>query len=825
MKQALTLFLLFSLSFLTLHAQTSVEGVVYDAETKETLPFATVIFQGTTEGTTTDMDGRYTVSNTNLEQTTISVSYLGYQTKTYDVVPGKTQTLDIYLPSNARKLKEIVVKGSKKYVKDTPAITLFRRVVKNKPNHRLDVLDAYSYEDYTKMEFDIYNIKESFTKFFLLRPFSFVFEYTDTTDQDIPYLPVLFKERISDVFYRKDPMKTKQVVKADHFSGFGEDDIEDTEMVDASFENIDIYQNVIVLAEKSFISPFAKGALASYRFFLTDSSVMDNKKAYKLEFTPRRKGDLCFTGHAWIDDESAAVKSLEIYLLDQANLNFINTFRVKQIFTHLNGVQWFKKLEQLEVSINLSKNKRKQSFRVVKTSSRDNININPEFEKDFFKGDATVIEENAYKMPEEYWLEARHNPLTKNESDVFTMVDRVQASKAYKHYVWWGHFFSSAFARVGPVELGRFYQFYTWNDLEGTRYRIGGRLNRKYFKRKLEIEGYVAYGSKDKLWKYHAGFKARLPRQNNKRHMIGGYYKYDWSNYDNKHPFLTHDHIIVSAMRTQPLDNLFLIREANGFYEKEWIRGFLNKFSLTHKTIYSWPGSYDFTLEDGTTTNEKINITELRVFTELGLGNKYFNRGFKRTAMNFSRPVLDLDYIYSPKGLLGSDYDYHKIEMGIKQDLSSYLGRTRYQFFAGKVFGRVPYPVLNIHRGNEGLVYNRFGYNSMQEFEYASDMWAGFWFRHKFDGLIFNAIPLVSKLKWRSIVYFKALAGDVSDANQIYLQGSSLTPIDNNYYAEFGIGLDNVFRVLRINFNWRLTQLDKPGIEKFSIKIYSGAGL
>ena len=176
----------------TLFAQTTtVSGTLLDQKTRESLPFASVVFLGSTVGTTTDIDGNFSISSDNKNNTKLAVSYLGYQQQTVNITAGINQKITILMLPDAQVLQEIVIKKKRRVKKDTAAITLYRRILKNKDTNQSGHLNSYAYEDYTKTEFDLFNIKESLTNRRILKPFSYIFENIDTADNGKAYLPIL----------------------------------------------------------------------------------------------------------------------------------------------------------------------------------------------------------------------------------------------------------------------------------------------------------------------------------------------------------------------------------------------------------------------------------------------------------------------------------------------------------------------------------------------------------------------------------------------------------------------------------------------------------
>jgi len=815
------LLILLGFTSVSLNAQTTVKGTVIEKGLNEGLPFATVQFTGTGIGTTTDVNGKFSITTDDESLKSITVSFLGFEAVEMPIVSGISQTVEVALSEGASTLDEVKITAKRKVKKDPAAIALYKRVVAAKERISPENYDYYSYEDYTKTEFDLYNVKEKLTKRKILNPINFVFENIDTTADGVVYLPLLLKEKITDVYYRKKPKKTKTVVKADQFSGVKDPSI--SGKVEYSFPKIDIYQNNIELGGKVFTSPFARNAQIIYKYFLTDSTTVGDHYCYKLEFTPRRKGDLAFTGHAWIDKESAAIKEVDVYVLDKINMNFLTGMKVQQRYINLAEGQWFKNYEQMEVALNLTESKKHQAVRVLQTTSIRDIEVNTDYDPESFSGDDLVFIDNYNKQNDEFWTKMRHTQLNETERNIYTLIDRVKDTKMYKAGEYLGRTFSSGFFNAGPVEFGRFYQAFSWNAIEGNRFRFGMRTNPRQFRDKFLLEGYVAYGTKDKLIKYHAGAKFHLKRPNNKWHMVGGHYHYDWSDFNFKNPYMSHDHILGSLLRKSPLDNLFLIREGYLFYDKEWIRGLTTKLSGKHKTVYQWPNSFQFhdDLQEATEQGEDhFEAVEIGLNTRWAVGEVFRNRsgGFEKESVDIQKPVINVNYTVGINKLLGSDYGYHKLTASFSQRISSKAGRTYYTLGAHKTWGKIPYPLLTIHKGNRNFMWNKHAYNMMDDLEFVNDAYVNGEFFHYFDGFIFNMIPLVNKLKLRSVVFIKGIYGGLSEDNAELL-GSDVNLKDlNGFYSEAGFGIENIGKIAHVYFMWRLTQRNDPNVPKFGFR-------
>jgi outer membrane receptor for ferrienterochelin and colicins len=103
-------------SFLSAAQKNSISGRVIDADTKEVLPFATLVVQNTIIGTNTDENGIFElVFNESVKKQTLIVRYIGYEAQ-YIVLEKEKFVYDIFLKNNNSNLSEVVVTGTMKAV-------------------------------------------------------------------------------------------------------------------------------------------------------------------------------------------------------------------------------------------------------------------------------------------------------------------------------------------------------------------------------------------------------------------------------------------------------------------------------------------------------------------------------------------------------------------------------------------------------------------------------------------------------------------------------------------------------------------------------------
>ena len=106
MKKYFLLIVMF-LTAAGLMAQITVEGIVYSKESNETIPGVTVQVAGTTNGTVTDLDGKYKITTD--PEATLKFSYVGY--KSVEIPVNNKTKIDVFLETDTKNLDEVVVVG------------------------------------------------------------------------------------------------------------------------------------------------------------------------------------------------------------------------------------------------------------------------------------------------------------------------------------------------------------------------------------------------------------------------------------------------------------------------------------------------------------------------------------------------------------------------------------------------------------------------------------------------------------------------------------------------------------------------------------------
>jgi hypothetical protein len=194
-------------------------------------------------------------------------------------------------------------------------------------------------------------------------------------------------------------------------------------------------------------------------------------------------------------------------------------------------------------------------------------------------------------------------------------------------------------------------------------------------------------------------------------------------------------------------------------------------------------------------------------------------------------PIFSFDYDQGLSGVLGGQYRWEKIHARIeKRFYESVLGYADTWVDAGRLFGQVPYPLLDIFHANQTYSYQIYSYNLMNFLEFVSDHYETISIDQHFNGFFFNKIPLLKKLKWRETASFKAIWGGLSNENNpslhpnlyqfpVYQNGQPITyGLGSTPYTEASVGIENIFKFVRVDLVHRFTYLDHPDVAPWGIR-------
>lgn len=793
--------------------ETKVKGVVIDGLDSLPVPFANIAFKGTSVGTISTSEGTFFLSTREAVDTLV-VSFIGYRVEEIPIKKKAYQNIKIILHQDNISLDEVVVVPG-----ENPALVLLRKINKNKKKHNPEKLKKYSCKIYNKLQVDANNLSENFKKRRLLKKFSFVFDYMDTsvvTGKN--YLPILISETYSDFYFRKNPHSEKEYIKAYQLSGIENESI--SQYTGQMYQKVNIYNNYINIFERSFVSPIALFGKTYYKYYLVDSATIDNKWCYQVSYTPRFRHEPVFEGYFWVADTSFAIKSIKMSMSKHVNVNLIQDFYMKQSFEPVGDSLWMITDEKMVADFNLAK--KTMGFFIRKNTHYSDFNITSDISDTVFSALNTrmsVLEDGAKDIDAQTWDTIRPVKLNENERGVYKMVDSIKNVPVFRTYVDIIKSLFNGFYEIGKVAVGNYTSVYSYNDIEGSRFKLMLRTT-SLFSKKIYMDGYLAYGIRDEKFKYGVGsryyFRKDLTRS------IGIKYKKDLEQLGISPYSLPSDNLLNAVFsRTGVANKLTNIEQLKLFYKHEWFLGLTNTLYLGYKIIspHEKQGLTFKPVDDIDGKNE-IVVSEVSLNTRIAFNEKTIMGREQKIFMASKYPVVNINFTVAPKGVFNSTYNYKRLQIGWLHSIKvNPFGYFKYYVVAGKIFGTLPYPLLEMHTGNETYWYDDYAFNLMNYYEFISDEWYSLLIAHHFEGFFLNKIPLIKKLKWREVATFKGVYGTMTDANKAYSQFPSQVQEVRQPYMEASLGVENIFTLLRVDALWRLSYLDQPNISRFGIRV------
>jgi hypothetical protein len=797
----------------TAHANTApgggyvINGRAVDAHTGEGIPFATVFFPKTPVGTAADINGDFVLKTNSLPGDSLVISAMGYNRYSKPVYSKQHDYNFIAeIPLSTNMLNDVVIHAG-----EDPAVVLLRRIISRKPYNDPNRTENYKYEAYNKLEVDLERLsKTQFEKIPGFNKFSFIYNNQDTTDDGKPYLPLYMTEALSDYYFERHPKKQREFIKASMVKGVQNESID--KFLGSTYQNVNAYNNFIPVFDKQFVSPISNSGLFYYKYTIRDTQVVYGHRAILVQFAPRRGGENCFYGTFWVVDTVFALQRITLAVPKVSNVNYVNSVSLYQEYAPVKDSIWFCIKDKFIADFNAPYGVNLPGFIGRKTTTYTKILINDttvqnvldnkDYKQDVIKSDSARARSDAW------WVAHRTDSLTKDEKAIYKMVDTLNKIPIIKTYKTLITFAVTGNIQVGDFILGPYFYLYSNNTVEGNRFRFSASTSDKLWK-DVRVGGYLAYGTQDEAFKYNLNVLWLLNRK--PRSYLYATYTHDIDHGQNYYDHISGDNIFGTLFRKAGVPyKLAFVNLARGEYFKEFFSGFSYQLYVQHREFSPFaplPQTM-FTDARGNPSDEVIS-SEAGVRLRFAYKEKFLDGKFRRLSLGSRYPIAEFTFGNGFKNVLNSGYDYQKVRFNVSNTLKiPPLGTLHYNVFAGKFFGTLPYPLLEVHPGNEYLVYNPYAFEMMNKYEFISNEYAGISLEHNIGGGIFNYIPVLKKAKLRQFWTAKGLIGSLSQANQnlnITPGGYPFRTLAGNPYLELGTGISNILEIFRIDFVWRVT--------------------
>jgi len=788
----------------------TVKGKVMD-QNGEILPFVNVYVKGTSQGTTSNFDGEFSLDLQNGTSQTIVFQYVGFKKIEVPVnINTKTSDLEIVMKTDATMLGQVTVTADGK----DPAYGIIKNAQKHRIKH-LNQLNAYNVDIYIKGISRLNDVPDKIPAFMKS------WELPDTNDLGLMSL----SESVAKYYYRapddyKEQMIASKVAGTNR--GYSWNRAKDV--------MLNFYQNNIPMGwfgERGFISPIASAAMMYYKYKLINIETDNGKTIYKIQVIPRHKHDPVFKGYVYIVDDNWSFYSVDLVLTKDVNIKMIDSLEIKQTHIPLNDSIWMPFTIQF-----------KQHFKIFgfggyenSVGTFSNYNINPQFDKSFFNNEVFRIEDEANKQDTVYWDKSRYIKLTTEEKTYYNKEDSLSLKwedpvyldslkKANNKFIW-----SSIWLK--KYEYKNYPKYYSWyisplispssiyyNTVEGFVMQAKGGL--AFYDKKEQQDGPFMYFWDGKIQitptiKYSITNDEFYGNINLYARNIGASVGRKILNYTKMYELINS---IYTLAFKENYAKMYKKDYASFWTWYRIMRGLESGVTLNYERRYPMTNNSDFSLYDYLNLPEKefisnnplnpsddspsfkqhdVFITDVNLkiqfkqkYSTYPGGKKYYHRSkYPTVFVNYKRGFYTSDS--------RSGFDFAQLAISDIVDMKIF-GKSIYTFNGGGFFaGQNNLEFIDYYHfeGNQTLflmsnwgVQSQVPFNTLNYFDYSTNNYflSGRW-EHHFNGWIFNKLPLLRKLK------FQVISG-----------AASLYSGDNGLFSEFFVGAENIFNILRVDF-------------------------
>lgn len=800
--------------------RTRVSGVVADARSGDPLPDAAVGFARAPEGTTTDSTGFF-VLEADGRRDSLQVTMTGYRPLRQALPRWGAHDLFLALVPSSELLDEVRVRPG-----ENPAFAIMRRVVARKPVNAPGSAAAYDMDLYHRVRFDLNHFSDRIKRNILLRPFDFLWEGIDTTADGVRYLPILLTEQYERIHHRGDPPAQRTVLLGSRTSKFFRAR-RIMEFVQDLYVDPDIYQEQVVILDRSFPSPINDHFQRAYRYLLLDSLVQcDGFTCHRITYRPRVAADAAFTGDLLIDTASHAVVRVDLAFSIAANVNFVRHYRIRQHHApEPGGGPWFLRRSEVLADFTVIENDADMTgFFGRKLSVVGQVTLGPPHDDAFYRTAPPDPElDSAYFRDDRYWEAVRPEALGPEEARVVRMVDRMNTDPRWRRRESVLHLLSEGWLPVGTIDFGNVYTFVSHNRVEGWRGKVGLRTTER-LSTAWGGEGHLAYGTADERAKGAAALWWRPRDAGGRRTWGGGLDLWD----DLVQPgrsssLLPLDHALTSPVQLSGPDPRWYRRLLEAHVERRGTEGLSTRSGFFHERLADADGPLERIRGGDTLAWRAVDLAGARIALRWSPGEPGRSAAFDELRKGLFAPRLptvSVEATFSADGLWGGQVDMARLRLNVEH--RQRLGRLGYLDLlaeGGALAGAVPYPLLFYPNSDPLLFNDARSFNLMNFMEFAADRHAALHLEHHLEGFLLNRVPVLARIKLREFLFARAYVGDLRPENRdgpVPLPSGLEAP--NGPYVEVGFGLENILKVARVDLVWRLTQLDHPDALPFVVK-------
>jgi hypothetical protein len=764
------------------------QGKVQDAKTFEPLAFVSVAIKGNAQGTTTDLDGNFSI--TAPASATLVFSYVGYTSKEVSLRDAGS-SLSITLSEDVLSLPEVTIRP-----KENPAWGIIRKVLANRPQNNPEEYESYQYLSYNKSSFTVGNFrqfKESLKKNKNDKPNKrspeAIRRDSVISDALLNKMYLWVKESVVEVYHKK-PTQNKERILAsksslpgDFSMGFAASD----------FQPFGFYKEVmtLTLANLNFVNPISDGTFNRYDFQIQDTIYQGQDSTFVIFYQPFKGKN--FDGLRGVLHINSNGYAMENVIASPADTSLNIQFRVQQQY-RFAGKAWFPEILQTELNMPVGNEGSTFDLQIRNRTQVKDPKVNEEISATVFNYATREQEADAKMLSEEEWKALRLDTLSTRERNSYTLWDSLPELKGPRNLFKLAGGTAKAYY-TGMLPIGQFEiplrDVIGLNGYEGYRLGLALRSNFKDWNW-LQLRGYVAYGLKDQAWKYGLRSEVLLSKTKDLRVRLA--YCRDLSEpgsisiLSDNTPLL--GRIVPRNWIRNRMDSVESFR-ADLFYRPA-AHLQLNPYWRQETRQVTYPYAF---VQDESASNGAYRMQEIGFNLRFAPKEWLHKDGITETIYYFTYPVLDLQVAQGRITGTSSPINYTRLLLSMEgENRSKALGRTVYRILGGMTLGNVPYPYLfnapGVRRDAGSPIFSYHVFQTMGLYEFAGDRFAYFFLEHNFGKLL---LKINSKYSQPQIALAQNIAfGDL--LHEEAHQEIAFKTLDKGFY-ETGIYLRNLLLI------------------------------
>ncbi len=748
-----------------LSAETIIVGHVFDSKTGEDIVNANVTVRGTQIGCATNNEGLFMIRAEIEKKRTLVISALGYKTQRYTIEPNQNAGIEVEMIEQTELLSEVFVRPG-----ENPALAIMDQVRAHAATNDI-TRDEETAAHYTQnTELFISNIQQRH----LQRQLWKSLQQGMLLEEDSTYLLPLY--HLQEEYISRGETTEDSQPKKEESLFLTETDYQI--LLNGIPRTLNFYRNTLDIFGKQFVSPLASFSNQYYAYYLQEENEEDSTQV-TIRFKTKNPFIPSFNGEMVIDTTTFALQTIQVTVPHEVNVNYLSSLQLQQHYTP------------------------------NKTLANEHLSMLFDFA---IKADTTKFFPTIL-LKKNIQGEIATSTTASSNSELQPIIDSTQKEildsiPLVKWARWFAYMLHTGEIRMGKakVNVGNIVHIIGGSSTEGLRLGVPLATNEQLWKN-VRLNGYFAYGFRDKTPKWLAEIQVKLPTK--RRHIIGTHY---WDRFVDTDISNIDIALRENSILTGEMDFSYrLLRGVHSSYIAEQEGARRREFKVFSKNEWSDIVETDLSFQMGkmdlvqnNVWGESYTYRSLNAGVRLGWQERKIDMHFRRHYLHSTYPVVRAFAEFGSYQFTDTNQEslYGKLAVTVQQNVPlGVAGHLDYTTEAGIIIGDVPYPMLKTFAGNQSWVFDSYRFSLMPLNQQQVDKYILLHAHWNGEGILFNRIPGIRYLRWHELFALKIAWGGNSQRNIINTEQPNI-PIP---YLETAIGIGNVLRVGDFYFVSRLT--------------------